>query len=164
MKSRIIIALSLAIWLMFPAHAEKLYRIVDEHGNVTYTSTPPSGGESDVEVRDIYGGVDPSDEFVSRDKAIGLSPVTLYAVEKCRICDVIRKQLKARNVPFTDVDPSQDPVVYNKLQEISGGNSVPAISVGDKVISRYTYLELKKVLDAAGYPPKGAKPKPEEEF
>ncbi len=164
MKRRIIIALSLAIWFTFPVHAEKLYRIVDEYGNVTYTSTLPFGSESDVEIRDIEGGVDPADDFIARDKATGLSPVTLYAVEKCRICDVIRKQLKARNVPFTDVDPSQDPVVYNKLQEITGGSSVPAISVGDKVISRYSYLELKEALNAAGYPPKGAKPKPEQEF
>lgn len=36
MMERLLIALVLSVFMIIPAHAERLFKIVDEHGNVTY--------------------------------------------------------------------------------------------------------------------------------
>ncbi|MEE8388470.1 MAG: glutaredoxin family protein [Acidiferrobacterales bacterium] len=152
MAERLLIVLLLSVVMTMPAHAEQLFKIIDEHGNVTYQKAPPSSGGS-IERRDIYGGEDPADEVIARDRAALNHPVTLYAIKKCKPCDNARAQLQKREIPFEEKDPTSDAKLYKAFTELIYGTTVPAITVGENVITAYSKESLEQALDAAGYPP-----------
>ncbi len=153
MAERFLIALILSVAVIAPSHAERLFKIVDEQGNVTYQTAPPASDEDgSVEQREIAGGEDPADETIARERAMLNFPVTLYAIKKCKPCDEARKQLQDRDVPFKEKDPTSENKLYKEFTEMINGTTVPAISVGDNVITEYTRENLKKALDTAGYP------------
>lgn len=156
MIQRFIIALVASAVLILPVYGERLYRTVDEEGNVSYQSKPSYDGGGSIEERDISSDEVPDDPAIVLDRAILEFPVTIYSTEKCKTCEVIRQQLKKREIPFEEKFPAQDLVVFNELQEVSGGTSVPVIVVGEKVITKYSYLVLKQALNKAGYPKVGA--------
>ncbi len=151
MTERYFFALALAVFMILPTHAERLFKIVDEHGNVTYQTAPPSGDGS-VEQRDIYGGEEPADEDIARDRAALNHPVTLYAIRKCKPCDNARTLLQERQIPFEEKDPTSDPKLYKTFKELVNGTTVPAITVGENVVADFTKENLNQALDAAGYP------------
>ncbi len=152
MAERFLIALVLSVIVIVPSHAERLFKIVDENGNVTYQAAPPLDVEGSVEQREIVGGEDPAEETIARERAVLNYPVTLYAIKKCKPCDTARKQLQDRDVPFKEKDPTSDDKLYKEFTEMINGTTVPAISVGEKVVTEYTQENLKKALDTAGYP------------
>lgn len=152
MAERFLIALMLSVFVIVPSHAERMFKIVDENGNVTYQAAPPSDVEGSIEQREIMGGEDPAEETIARERAVLNYPVTLYAIKKCKPCDTARKQLQDRDVPFKERDPTSGDKVYKEFTEMINGTTVPAISVGDKLVTEYTQENLKKVLDSAGYP------------
>lgn len=152
MIKRLLIALVLSVFMTIPAHAERLFKVVDEHGNVTYQTAPPSGDGGTVELREIYGGEDPAEEAIARDRAALNHPVILYAIKKCKPCDRARAQLQKRKVPFEEKDPTSDAKLYKKYTEMVDGTNVPGLSVGENVVADYTADALKKALDEAGYP------------
>lgn len=159
MKEQLLFILVLSVFAAMPTQAERLFKIVDDQGNVTYQSAPPSGndsGDESIEQRDIYGGEDPVDARIAMDRAILEWPVTIYSTEQCKTCEVIRKQLQKRKIPYTEKFPARDAVDYNELQKVSGGTSIPVIVVGENVITVYSYLVLKQALNDAGYPKIGA--------
>lgn len=153
MINRLLLVLLLSVSVALPASAERLFKTVDEDGNVTYQSFPPSDGSGTSEQRDIYGGEDPEDDFINRDRAALNYPVTLYAIANCKPCDNARTQLTEREIPFDEKDPTSSPELYKTFKELVNGTSVPALSVGTNVISHYTKDNLKQALDTAGYPP-----------
>lgn len=160
MDWRVLIVLTSGLALVSPAQAERVYKTVDEQGNVTYQSRPSYDGET-VEERDISGGYDPSEEAIALDRAIQFSPVTVYAIKKCKPCDQAKAQLAKRKVPFTEKDPTSDKALYKEFQELGGANVVPVIKIGDTVVSEFTTQALDEALDGAGYP-KPQKENPDE--
>jgi len=151
MKEPLLFVLVLSVFMAMPTRAERLFKIVDEQGNVTYQSAPPTGDES-AEQREIYGGEGPSDDVIARERATFDYPVTLYAIKKCRPCDQAREQLQKRKVPFEEKDPTSDGKLYQKYTKMVDGTNVPGISVGENIVADYTEEALGKALDAAGYP------------
>ena len=160
MDWRVLIVMTSCLALMLPAQAERVFKTVDEQGNVTYQSRPSYDGET-MEERDISGGYDPSEEAIALDRAIQFSPVTVYAIKKCQPCDQAKAQLAKRKIPFTEKDPTSDNALYKEFQELGGANVVPVIKVGDTVVSEYTAKALDEALDGAGYP-KPQKENPDE--
>jgi glutaredoxin len=151
MDWRLLIVLTSGLALVSPAQAERVYKTVDEQGNVTYQSRPsPDGGT--VEERDISGGYGPSEEAIALDRAVQYYPVTVYAIKKCSPCNRAKEQLSRRKIPFTEKDPTSDKMLYKELQDLSGGSVVPVITIGDTVVSEYTTQALDEALDSAGYP------------
>jgi glutaredoxin len=136
-----------------PAEAAKLYKWVDERGNVTYLDRPPPAAEGRVEEKNFRerrgsGGSDPA-----AAEAAGKAPVTLYATPECSSCDSARAHLKRRKVPFTDVDVSpKNPQAQEEMRNKVGQLSVPTITVGGKVMRGYIDSLLDGELDQAGYP------------
>lgn len=156
MAQRLIAVLFVSVVLVVPVYGAKMVRVVDEEGNVTYQSSTFAEEGGDIEERDIESAEDPEDARLAMDRAILEWPVTIYSTEQCKTCEVIRKQLEKREIPYTEKFPAQDVVVYNELQEVSGGKSVPVIVVGENVLTQYSYLALKQALNKAGYPKVGA--------
>lgn len=147
----VIAVLALAL-VASPAFAGKLYKWVDESGNVSYQDRPPPEGQGRVEEREVRGsrasGGDPA-----ADAAAAKAPVTLYTVPGCSSCDAARAHLKQRGVPFSEVNVSANNVdAQQEMKKKVGELSVPTITVGAKVMKGYLASLLDGELDAAGYP------------
>ncbi|HEX9628238.1 MAG TPA: glutaredoxin family protein [Acidiferrobacterales bacterium] len=133
-----------------PVEAAKLYKWVDEQGNVSYQDRPPPEGAGSVEEKDVrVGGRYRLDED---DEGGPKAAVTLYRIPKCSPCDAARVYLQQRNVPFTEIDVSNDVKVQEAMKAKVGDLSVPTIVVGGKVMKGFMESLLEGELEAAGYP------------
>lgn len=153
MARNTLIVVALAALVASPAYATKLYKWVDQAGNVSYQDRPPPDGAGRVEEKNINerGGSGSSDPAMA--EAAAKSPVTLYMVSRCSSCDAARAYLKKRNVPFSEVDVSEkNPQAQEEMRKKVGDLAVPTITVGSKVMKGYLESLLEGELDQAGYP------------
>ena len=142
-----------------PAYAAKLYKWVDERGNISYQDRPPPEGVGRVEEKTVREGrgADSGDPAVA--EASAKSPVTLYVVPKCSPCDMARTYLKKRKVPFTEINVSEKNLqAQQEMLKKIGELSVPTITVGSKIMQGYVESLLAGELDQAGYPKPEASP------
>jgi glutaredoxin len=156
MNWRALVYLIVGLVVAAPVQAERVFKRVDESGNVTYESRP-SYGDGSIQEQDISGGQDPSEAAIALDRASQEYPVTLYAIANCSPCDRLRNLLSKRKVPFTEKDPTSDKMLYKELKDLSGSSSVPVVVVGEDVVQQITDEAVNTALDSAGYP------KPQEE-
>lgn len=134
----------------------KLYKWVDENGNVTYQDTPPPGSGGEVETI-----VDPS---VNTEAGVEMPDVdvTFYAIEVCDACDLVRRLLQERGIPFQEKNAEGSQEVQTELREVAGALSVPVVQIGDQVLRGYNRDLLLNELEEAGFPSDAA-PVPETE-
>ena len=152
-KLALTLGLICTILLLPTAYGVKLYKWVDEDGNVTYHDRPPPEAGYSFERKDFkLGGQSATKSDWAASKAADESPVVLYTAPKCDACDMARAYLAKREIPFTDKNVSGDAEAINELQEKSGALTVPTIIVGSKVMKGYMQSLLEGELDAAGYP------------
>jgi glutaredoxin len=131
------------------AAAQRTYKWIDSQGNVSYHDRPPPADSGyRVEERQLKqrqsGDADPA-------AATG-APVVLYMVPKCASCDLVRAHLQRRKVPFTEKNVEKDVKLQDELKTKVGALTVPAITVGSKVLNSYAEGWLDSELDQAGYP------------
>lgn len=148
--------LLLAALITTPALAGKLYKWVDERGNISYQDRPPPEGRGKVEEKTVRGGAGVGPAAA---EASAKAPVTLYMVPKCGPCDMARAYLKKRGVPFSEINVSEkNPQAQQEMVKKIGELSVPTITVGSKVMQGYVESLLAGELDQAGYPTPEADP------
>lgn len=153
-----LIALLLAAIITSPALAGKLYKWVDEQGNISYQDRPPAEGRGQVEEKNVREGKH-IDSTPGIAEAAGKFPITLYMVPKCKPCDEARAYLNKRKLPFSEVNVSEkNPQAQEQMRKKVGELSVPTITVGNKVMQGYVESLLSGELDQAGYPPPEAEP------
>lgn len=152
----VVLAAALAV---APAYAAKLYKWVDERGNISYQDRPPPEGVGRVEEKTLREGGGGDSGSPAAAEAAAKSPVTLYSVSKCSSCDQARSYLKKRGVPFNEINVSEkNPQAQQEMIKKLGELSVPTITVGGKVMQGYVESLLAGELDQAGYPKPEAKP------
>jgi glutaredoxin len=78
-------------------------------------------------------------------------PVTLYAGSECPPCDAGRRLLGQRGIPFTERTVDHDDDV-DAMSRITGGRTLPALTVGKQALRGYSESDWTEYLDAAGYP------------
>jgi len=77
-----------------------------------------------------------------------MSPVTIYTTSSCVFCLRAKDYLKAKGVPYQEVDVTGDDAARARLVERSNGQrTVPQIFVGEVHVGGYTDLVA---LDRAG--------------
>jgi glutaredoxin len=146
--------LVLAIVAAQPALAQQVYRIQGPDGRVTFTDQKPLDSSSASAAPAPAVGIDspagPPLPFELRQVA-SRYPVTLYTAPNCAPCDSGRAMLVARGIPFGErsVSTAED---IETLQRISGGASLPFVTLGGQQIKGYSEPEWAQFLDAAGYP------------
>ena len=151
---RIYFVLAMALLLgAQPAMATKLYKWVDEYGNVTYKDTPPVDESIKYKEEDISGGN--SSGGSAADEAAEKYPVVLYSTPSCSACNSARAYLQSRGIPFQDKNVEGDGKLQQELKQKAGEISVPTILIGSKVMRGYVQSLLEGELDAAGYPKEG---------
>ena len=134
--------------------AQTVYRIVGPDGQVSFSDKPPVTPASKVTPVDnalpAAAPVAPALPYELR-QVVGKYPVTLYTSSNCAPCDSGRKLLAARGVPFSEktINTAQD---ADALQKLSGGNSVPFLTIGAQHVAGFSASEWAQYLNAAGYP------------
>jgi glutaredoxin len=138
------------------AHAQ-LYKWVAPDGTVSYSDKPPPATATKVERKSYATSASTVDLPYELAQAVKNGPVVLYTTKDCAACDQGRKLLNDRGIPFSEKTvSSREDNAY--LKKISGGNSVPVLTVGhDKQIGNLG--QWGNMLTAAGYPSSNILPK-----
>ena len=63
--------------------------------------------------------------------------VVLYGTAFCPYCLAARMLLKKKGVDFEDISVSGDDGLRNKMEQLSGGRTVPQIFIDDKPIGGF---------------------------
>ena len=162
MARNTLIVLLLTGLITTPALAGKLYKWVDERGNISYQDRPPPEGRGQVEEKNVRDRAGSSAGSSAGVDAATKAPVTLYMVPKCSPCDAARLYLKKRGVPFSEINVSEkNPKAQDEMRKKIGELSVPTITVGAKIMQGYVESLLSGELDQAGYPKAEEKPETE---
>lgn len=125
--------------------AEKLYKWVDENGNVTYQDEPPPTDTGQVETL-VEPGRQPAPTAAVPDVS-----VVLYSIKACDACDLVRNLLQERQVPFEEKGAEGDADVQAELKKVSGVLSVPVLTIGDQVLTGYNKDLILNELGEAGF-------------
>jgi glutaredoxin len=150
-----------------PGHA--LFKVVAPDGTITYTDRPPSPslGRPSALGKGAPGG-DASAGLANLPlelrQTVARFPVTLYTSNDCSPCESGRRLLQSRGVPFVErsVVSGED---AEALDRLTGGRSVPTLTIGTQALRGYADNDWNSYLDAAGYPresqlPRGYQPPP----
>lgn len=141
------------------AHAQQLYRWVDQHGEVHVSDQPPPPGAKSIQQK-AYGdtaAATPEAPFALQ-KAMKDYPVTLYTSPTCQDpCSQARAALNQRGVPFKEVSV-WNPETNAELKRVSGSNEVPVLVVGASIEKGFSQGAFDSALDSAGYPRAGILP------
>lgn len=154
--TRLVAGLSLVLFafgITNIASAAKLYKWVDEYGNVSYQDSPPPE-EVEYEEKALRGAATEGggDYGALMTAASDSAPITLYSVAACDSCDLIRLHLDKQGVPYAEKDAAEDIAVQEELKEKTGALQVPTLSVGDNVLTGYSKSSIDQALVDAGYP------------
>ncbi len=132
---------------------QKLYRIVDADGRVTFTDRPPPQTSAGARVATPQIAAAPPTAALPADLAavVNRYPVTLYVGPNCPGCEEGRNLLKQRGVPFNErtVNTARDGV---ELQRLTAGATLPTLMIGRQPLLGFRSSEWIGYLDAAGYP------------
>ncbi|MFI4928900.1 MAG: glutaredoxin family protein [Burkholderiales bacterium] len=147
-------ALALAMFAL-PSHA--LFKVVAPDGTVTYTDRPPpaSIGRGTPQGKEASGADAAAAALASLPielrQTAARFPVTLYTSTDCSPCDNGRRLLQTRGVPYVErrVLTGDD---AEALDRLTGGRSVPTLTIGGQALRGYSDSDWHSYLDAAGYP------------
>jgi glutaredoxin 3 len=69
-----------------------------------------------------------------------MQPIRIYTTRWCGYCVRAKALLRSRGLPFEEVSLDDEPAFREKLHELTGGWTVPQITIGDEVIGGYSEL------------------------
>lgn len=130
------------------------YKVVQPDGSVTYTDRPPA--TTTARITAMGKGSTPTGQPdialpVDLRQAVQRYPVVLYTSADCTPCDNGRRLLVQRGVPYTErrIVSEEDAL---QLERLSGGRSVPSLTIGAQPVRGLSETDWTAYLDAAGYP------------
>ncbi len=136
------------------APAQGIYRIVGPDGRITFSDKPPASNEKAT-------ALGPGGRSAQNDAAgelpfelrqlVSRYPVTLYTGDDCAPCIAGRNLLNSRGIPYTE-RTVKTPMDVDALQQLSGGATVPILTIGGQRLKGFLNAEWNQYLDAAGYP------------
>lgn len=136
--------------------AQTPYKVVSPDGKVTYTDRPVAA-QPGVQVQALKR--DASSDGAAAGPALPADlralqarfPVTVYTTAECTSCDSGRRLLQLRGVPYVErLVASEDDVAA--LQRLSGGRTLPVLTVGGQTLRGFSDNDWLATLDLAGYP------------
>ena len=113
----------------------------DNEGNQSFHQACPPGTNL-IEKKKVSTGQDAS-------SAVDLSKlnIVVYTIPDCITCEEVIIYLKSRDVPFNEIDTSNDYEIQQKVTELTGKLSVPVTVIGEEHISGYDRKKIASVLD-----------------
>ena len=158
----LLLALALALSAS-GAWAQTQYKVVSPDGKITYTDRPVAaqpGMQVQALKRDVIsGGASAGPPLPVDLRAVRVRfPVTVYTTADCPSCDSGRRLLQSRGVPYDErLVASEDDVAA--LQRLSGGRTLPVLTVGGQTLRGYAENDWLATLDLAGYPKESRLPR-----
>ncbi len=76
-----------------------------------------------------------------------MSRTIVYTTAYCQFCTRAKQLLKARGIPYEEIDISEDAEARSQLVQRTGRRTVPQIFIDERAIGGYEELAA---LDAAG--------------
>ncbi|MDE2210673.1 MAG: glutaredoxin family protein [Betaproteobacteria bacterium] len=148
-----LLPLCVALAFVLEAQAAPLYRYIDANGHVVYSDQPPPPGAKAVQAKQLQGNVIDTDTTpLATRQAMQVFPVTLYTFDCGEVCREAQALLVKRGVPYTSIDVTT-PEGGTRLKALTGGQSAPALQVGDKLLAvGFNESRWQALLDEAGYP------------
>jgi len=145
-----------ALLLILPAYcAQAQYKWTDRNGQIGYGDQAPKDAIRVERLGQMASGADAGDAlaqlpFEIRQAARNF-PVVLYASSNCPPCDDGRAFLKSHAIPFTErtIATRQDIEAFRLL---GGGEQLPAIAVGRRILPAFDASAWGDALANAGYP------------
>lgn len=133
------------------------YKVTAPDGSVTYTDRPPASEANRVTAlgRRAPALPDTGSDIAALPfelrQAATRYPVTLYTAANCIPCDNGRQMLQQRGVPYREkqVLNADDSAALDRL---TGGRSIPTLTVGSQPLRGYNPNDWASYLNAAGYP------------
>ena len=149
-------ALGLAVVLLATTPALAQYKVVGPDGKITYTDRPGAAPGAQVQPLRPSGAAATSAAPNATLPAelrplVARFPVLLYTSSDCAPCEAGRKLLQQRGVPYNERSVSSDDDIA-ALTRLTGGRSVPALSVGSQALRGFQEADWQSTLDLAGYP------------
>jgi glutaredoxin 3 len=74
-----------------------------------------------------------------------MKTVTVYTTNVCGFCVAAKTLLKSKDIPFQEIDVTNDQALRQDIVKRSGQRTVPQIFIGDESIGGFT--ELKALSD-----------------
>jgi alkyl hydroperoxide reductase subunit F len=71
--------------------------------------------------------------------------VRVYTTKQCPYCRMVKAYLERRNIPYAEINVSEDAEAAGEMIRISGQNGVPVTVAGDKVIVGFDAQALNEV-------------------
>lgn len=153
-RADLLAAVALLALMPLLAPAQGIYRIVGPDGRVTFSDKPPTSSEKATALspsgRSTENGATSELPFELR-QLISRYPVTLYTGDDCEPCIAGRNLLSSRGIPYTE-RTVKTPMDVDALQQLSGGATVPILTIGGQRLKGFLNAEWNQYLDAAGYP------------
>lgn len=157
---RLLIALVLGMGTTWPAMAQ--YKVVGPDGKITYTDrpvAPPAGGQVQPMKAAVAAAAAARAPLPLELRAVAERfPVTLFTSGECSPCDSGRQLLQQRGIPFVERMVSSDEDI-SALQRLTGGRTVPALTVGAQALRGFLSADWQDTLDLAGYPKESRLPR-----
>lgn len=146
------LSICLMLTVLGSAHADSLFRWVDKEGKVHYGDRPADDAMKAEEKKFATPAV--SDEYLSYETRLAKQnfPVTLYVSANCGDpCTQARSLLNKRAIPYAEKHlVTQEDI--DSFKVLTGGNSVPALTIGRAKFSGFDPDRWSSELDSAGYP------------
>ena len=164
----------LGLVLAGPAGAQ--YKVIGADGSVTYTDRTPVDSSAKVQAMRRDGSLAattpataPAAGTPASTAPVALPfelralvarfPVLLYTTNQdCSPCLQARNLLTQRGVPYSERSISSDDDI-GALQRLTGGRSVPALTVGAQALRGFQEQDWQSTLDLAGYPKESRLPR-----
>ena len=160
MRSRLPLLTLLALAAALPALAQ--YKVVGPDGKITYTDrpvAPPAGGQVQTLRAATAAAAAARAPLPLELRAVAERfPVTLFTSSDCAPCDTGRQLLQMRGIPFAEKTVSTEDDIA-ALQRLSGGRTVPALTVGTQALRGLLDADWHGLLDLAGYPKESKLPR-----
>ena len=113
----------------------------DNEGNQSFHQACPPGTNL-IEKKKLSTGKDTSTEV-----DLGKLNIVVYTIPDCTTCEEVIIYLKSRDVPFNEIDVSNDYETQQKVTELTGKLSVPITVIGEEYITGYNREKIASVLD-----------------
>lgn len=147
-----ILGFAVLLLLAGEINADEYYRSIDATGKVHYGDKPLPDAADIARLNSLSVPVPDESLPFATLRAREKFPVTLYGAESCGdVCKLARDYLNKRGIPYTEKNLVTVEEI-DAFKKASGGDHIPAITIGKSWLVRFSESLWSNALDTAGYP------------